>query len=66
MQKILILGAGLSSTALIKYLQDHSVQFGWKIRLADASLELALRKIGKNPNSEAIKFDAHDEIQRNY
>jgi saccharopine dehydrogenase-like NADP-dependent oxidoreductase len=66
MQKILILGAGLSSTALIKYLLDESVQHGWKIRLADASLELAQRKIGKNPNGEAIKFDAHDEIQRSY
>jgi saccharopine dehydrogenase-like NADP-dependent oxidoreductase len=66
MQKILILGAGLSSTALIKYLLEHSVQNNWKIRLADASLELAQKKIGKNPNGEAIKFDAHDEIQRSY
>src|SRR5664279_1303111 len=66
MQKILILGAGLSSTALINYLLKHSVENEWKLRLADASLELAQKKIGKHSNGEAIKFDAHDEIQRSY
>ena len=66
MQKILILGAGLSSTALINYLLQHSLKNNWKIRLADASLELAQKKIGMHPNGEAIKFDAHDEIQRSY
>ena len=41
MQHILILGAGLSASSLIKYLLDHSEEFNWQIRLGDLSVETA-------------------------
>lgn len=63
MQKILILGAGLSSTALIRYLLEHAGENDWRIRLADASLELAEKKIGGHAAGEAIRFDANDDRQ---
>ena len=66
MQKVLILGAGLSSSTLIRYMLDHAHEYGWKIRLADASLELAEKKLNGHKAGEAIKFDALDEVQRNY
>ena len=63
MKTILVLGAGLSSSTLIRYLLDHSCEFGWKIVLGDISHELASRKINKHPNGEAVQFNAHDPAQ---
>ena len=64
MKKILILGAGLSSSSLIKYLLDHSNEHDWKIRVGDVSLDIATKKVDKHKNGEAIKFDVFDEQQR--
>ena len=65
MKKILILGAGLSSSSLIKYLLDHSEKHNWKIKVGDMSIEVAKRKIEKHKNGEAIAFDIFNEQQRN-
>lgn len=64
MKKILILGAGLSSSSLIKYLLDHSTEHNWKIKLGDVSLEVARQKINNHPNGEAFEFDIFNEIQK--
>ncbi len=61
MQHILILGAGLSSSTLIKYLLDHSQENSWHVTLGDINEELALQKIGKHPNGQGIGFDVFDE-----
>lgn len=63
MKKILILGAGLSSSSLIKYLLDHSVQYNWKVRIGQRTIEVAKRKIGNHPNGEAVAFDVFNEQQ---
>ena len=63
MQNILILGAGLSSTTLIKYLLDHSDN-QWAVRVGDIRLEIAQQKIQNHPNGEAFAFDVYDEDQR--
>ena len=64
MQKILIIGAGLSSSTLIKYLLDHSDSHNWKVKLADMSLETATSKLNRHPNGEAVEFDVFNEKQR--
>jgi len=64
MKKILILGAGLSSSSMIKYLLDHSKENNWKVKVGDMSLELAKRKIGGHENGEAFQFDVFNEAQR--
>jgi saccharopine dehydrogenase-like NADP-dependent oxidoreductase len=64
MKRILILGAGLSSSSLIKYLLDHSEDHDWKVSICDASLELAKKKANNHPRSEVFKFDVFDEKQR--
>jgi len=63
MQHILILGAGLSASSLIKYLLDHAVEYNWQIRLGDLSVETAETKINKHPRGEAFSFDVNDEKQ---
>lgn len=63
MQKILILGAGLSASSLIKYLLEHSEKYDWKIRIGDLSVETAERKIDGHANGEAFKFDVTNKEQ---
>lgn len=63
MQHILILGAGLSASSLIKYLLDHSKKYNWQVRLGDLSLETAKLKINNHPRGEAFYFDVNDKEQ---
>ncbi len=63
MKNILVIGAGLSSSDLIKYLLDNSVRFGWVVKVGDLSEESARRKVNNHPNGLAIKFDINDTNQ---
>jgi saccharopine dehydrogenase-like NADP-dependent oxidoreductase len=62
MQTVLILGAGLSSTSLIKYFLDHS-RNKWKVRVGDINPENAIRRIQGHPKGEAFRFDVYDSDQ---
>lgn len=64
MKHILLLGAGRSASTLIKYLLDNSHKEGWKINVADISLELAKQKTNNHPNAHPIAFDVNNEQQR--
>ena len=61
MKRILVLGAGLSSSTLIRYLLNHSEKYNWHVTLADVSLEAAQNKISKHPNGQALQFDINNE-----
>lgn len=61
MKNILILGAGLSASTMIKYLLNNSENQGWQITVGDISEETARKKIAEHPNGKAIKFDIKDE-----
>jgi saccharopine dehydrogenase-like NADP-dependent oxidoreductase len=63
MKKILILGAGRSSSSLIEYLLKVAAQNNYEITVADTSLEVAQQKTHKNPRSRAILLDTHDEAK---
>ena len=65
MKKVLILGAGLSASSLIKYMLDHSSENNWKIRLGDYSLDIAQQKINGHPNGDAFMFNVEDIEQVN-
>jgi len=62
MQTVLILGAGLSSTSLIKYFLDKSYH-RWRIRVGDIKLENAIKRVEGHPDGEAFQFDVHDPRQ---
>ncbi len=64
MKKILIIGAGLSASYLIKYLLAHATKEKWHITLADANLALAQKKIGKSKNGIAVSLDINNAKQR--
>jgi len=63
MQTVLVLGAGLSSSSLIKYFLDHSHN-QWKIRVGDIKLENAVERVNGHANGEAFLFDVLDPDQR--
>lgn len=64
MKKILVIGAGLSSASLIKYLLDHSAKESWKVTVGDMSLGMVTEKTNNHPNARAIVFDVNDARQR--
>jgi saccharopine dehydrogenase-like NADP-dependent oxidoreductase len=64
MKNILIIGAGRSSSSLIKYLLDHSEEEGWKIHVGDTDLNLVKQKTNNHKNARAFEFNAMDETAR--
>lgn len=64
MRNILIIGAGRSSSSLIKYLLDKSSQENLHITVGDISKEEANKKLNNHPNSTAIKLDVFNEKER--
>lgn len=64
MKTILILGAGKSATHLVEYLLAHTNEDGYQLILADANKELALRKIGSNPQGKAVQMNIEDILSR--
>jgi saccharopine dehydrogenase-like NADP-dependent oxidoreductase len=64
MRNILLIGAGRSSSSLIKYLLDHSKEQQWVLTVADVSEELARKKTGGHSGGHSIGFDITNEKQR--
>jgi len=60
MKKILILGAGRSSTSAIRYLARNSGRGDWQLSVADLDLNLAKKQISNLENCFAIKLDISD------
>lgn len=55
--RILIIGAGRSSSAVIKYTLDKSEEFGWSITVADADPAAAAARINGHPRGNAAWLD---------
>lgn len=56
MNKILIIGAGKSSTYLIEYLLKSAAEKNREITVADLQLDLALKKINGHPAGKAVEL----------
>lgn len=64
MKNILVLGAGLSSSSLIKYFIDNSEKEDWKVTVVDRDLNLVKRKTKDHPNTRSLTFNALDPEER--
>lgn len=64
MKKILVLGAGRSSTDLIHFLISKSESKGYSIRLGDMDLAMAEQKSGGHPSVSCFAMNASDDLQR--
>lgn len=61
MKHIAILGAGRSSSSLIRYLLEQSTENNWNIKVCDRDVETAKAKVNNHPNGEAVEFDVFDK-----
>ena len=64
MKTILLLGAGLSSSSLIRYFLDHSEKFDWQLRVCDQDLALVQHKLNGHRRGIALSFNALDPEER--
>ncbi|MGG6230267.1 saccharopine dehydrogenase family protein [Tenacibaculum sp. SDUM215027] len=64
MRNILIIGAGRSSSSLIKYLLDKSSQENLHITIGDVSLDSAQSKVNNHSNATAIQLDVFNAEER--
>lgn len=64
MKNILVIGAGRSSSALIRYLLENSTKENWHVTVGDVSLDLVKQKTLNHPNSRAIVIDITNDSQR--
>lgn len=60
MRRILIVGAGRSASALVRYLLEKSREEQLKIIIADINIENAAKLVGGHPNAKVIELDIFD------
>lgn len=64
MREILLIGAGKSTSSLIKYLKEKSKKENLQIIIGDLSLENAEKFAGNHPNTKAIQLDIFKAEER--
>ena len=64
MRRILIVGAGRSASALVRYLLEKSVQEELEIAIADINVKNAEKLVGGHPNGMVIELDIFDLERR--
>ena len=64
MKNILILGAGLSTSSLVRYLLENAAQESWHIKLVDQDIKVAEAKIRGSNHATALSFNAVDPLER--
>ncbi len=63
MQKILLLGGGLSTTSFIKYILDNAEKYDWKLRIGDQQLAPIKKQLANHPRGECFDFDVTNQEQ---
>lgn len=64
MVKILVIGAGRSTSSLISYLLKQAGNYNWQITVADSNIDLAKGKTIGFAHAEAVSFDVHNINER--
>lgn len=65
MKKILVIGAGRSTSSLIQYLLFNAENENWFVTIADQSKDLASEAANNHAKAKAIAFDVNNEEERN-
>ena len=64
MRRILLIGAGRSSSSLINYFLENAKTENWTLTVGDVSVESARQKTHDHPAAIAIQFDINSETDR--
>jgi saccharopine dehydrogenase-like NADP-dependent oxidoreductase len=62
--KVLLFGAGKSSSVLIEYLIRHTITGFWQVAIADADESLIRSKVGVESDVLVVAMNVDDELQR--
>ena len=63
-QKIFIIGAGRSTSSLIRYLINESVKNNFELIIGDKDISVVKDKIDSHKCVSAVEFDVHNDDQR--
>lgn len=64
MVKILVIGAGRSTSSLIGYLLKKASAYNWQVTVADSNLSLAQERVKNYTHAEAVTFDVSNAVER--
>ncbi|WP_027418762.1 saccharopine dehydrogenase family protein [Crocinitomix catalasitica] len=64
MKKIFVIGAGLSSSSMLRYFLQNSEKENWLIRVCDQDGDKAAKKVSNYKNAEGFALDALDPESR--
>lgn len=64
MKNILVLGAGLSASSMLRYLIDHAEENQWHLRVTDVDFEMVKRKLNGSSYATALQFNAIERMER--
>lgn len=64
MKKILVIGAGLSASSMLRYFCEHAKQENWLIKVGDMNEALAKAKVTGCENAEGFKLNALNPLER--
>lgn len=64
MKNILIIGAGMSSSSIIRYCLQKAESHDWQVRVVDQNLPLVQKKLNNHPRGIALNFDALNPSER--
>lgn len=64
MVKILVIGAGRSTSSLIGYLLKQAPAYNWQITVADNNLSFAKERVKNYSHGEAVTFDVSNAAER--
>jgi len=64
MKKILLIGAGRSTSSLVQYLLFNAEKENWFVTIADQSKDLALEAANNHKYTKAISFDVNNKEER--
>ncbi len=64
MKRIVVIGAGKSTSVLIEYLLEQAEEHDWQVRVVDLDPKLAQARVGAHPRGDWGAFEANDEATR--
>ena len=64
MKNILVIGAGLSASSMLRYFCENAKKEGWNIKVGDQNAELAKAKVNGCENAEGFKLNGLDPNER--
>ena len=64
MKNILVIGAGLSASSMLRYFTNNAEKYDWYLKVGDQNGDLAKSKVGHCDRAEGFELNGLDPLQR--